>query len=56
MMLEVLNTLFAYGPPGGIDAGEAVKWTVIWTVILGGSLYISLYYPQWVPTDDDKKH
>ena len=52
-MIDVLTQILAYGPPGGIDAAAAVKWTVIWTVILGGSLYVSLYYPQWLPMDDE---
>lgn len=53
MMMDLLSTLLAYGPIGGIDPGVAVKWTVIWTVVLGGPLYISLYYPQWFPTDEE---
>jgi hypothetical protein len=52
-MLDIFANLFAYGPPGGIDAGVAVKWVVIWTVILGGALYSSLYFPQWPKLDDD---
>ncbi|MFA5506372.1 MAG: hypothetical protein WC423_13135 [Vulcanimicrobiota bacterium] len=52
-MLEIFANLFAYGPPGGIEGGLAVKWVVIWTVILGGSLYLSLFYPQWLKLDDD---
>lgn len=52
-MLDLMTTLFSYGPPGGIDASVAMKWAVIWTVVLGGALYISLFYPQWVPTDDE---
>jgi len=52
-MLDIFANLFAYGPPGGIDPGIAVRWTVIWTVVLGGSLYVSLFYPQWLRMDDD---
>ena len=55
-MLDIFASILAYGPPGGIDASVAVKWTVIWTVLLGGALYISLYYPQWLPMDEDQKH
>lgn len=54
-MIELLSTILAYGPPGGIDSGVAVKWVIIWTLILGGSLYASLFFPQWV-TDDDESH
>lgn len=53
-MMELMTTLLAYGPIGGIDAAVAVKWTVIWTALLGGSLYISLYYPQWLKLDEDQ--
>ena len=52
-MLDIFANLFAYGPPGGITPGVAVKWTVIWTVLLGGSLYVSLFYPQWLRMDDE---
>lgn len=52
-MLDIFTNLFAAGPPGGIDAGVAVKWTVIWTVVLGGALYLSLFYPQWLKMDDE---
>ena len=55
-MLELL-TPFAYGPPGGIDAAEAVKWVVIWTVLLGGMLYGSvIFYPPWVEVGDEEHH
>lgn len=55
-MIDALTTIFAYGPPGGIDAGVAVKWVVIWTVLLGGSLYLSLFYPQWLKLDEEESH
>ena len=54
-MMEILSTILAYGPPGGIDSGVAVKWVIIWTVLLGCPLYVSLFYPQWVK-DDDSSH
>ena len=53
-MMDLLNTIFAYGPIGGIDAAVAVRWTVIWTVVLGLPLYVSLYYPQWLKMDDEQ--
>ncbi len=50
----MLDMILAYGPIGGIDAGVAVKWVVIWTVVLGLSLYGSLaFYPSWVELEDD---
>lgn len=53
-MMDLMTTLLSYGPVGGIDPAVAVKWVIIWTVILGGSLYLSLFYPQWLKLDDDK--
>ncbi len=47
-----LMDMFAYGPVGGIDAGVAVKWVVIWSVILGGMLYASLYLKPWPDLED----
>lgn len=52
-MLDIFANLFAYGPPGGITPGIAVYWTVVWTVVLGGALYVSLFYPAWLKMDDD---
>lgn len=56
-MVNMLTSLLAYGPLGGIDGSVAVKWTTIWTVVLGGLLYLSLYYPSWLPPlpSDEKK-
>ncbi len=55
-MLEMLAPL-AFGPIGGIDASVAVKWVVIWTVVLGGMLYGSvIFFPQWVDTGDAEEH
>ncbi len=51
-MMDMLQ-LFAYGPPGGINAQPALFWVSVWTLILGGVLYASLYFPQWVPMDDE---
>lgn len=51
-MLDMVTSILAYGPPGGIDGSVAVKWVIIWTVLLGASLYLSLYYPQWFKMDD----
>lgn len=53
-MIDLMSAILAYGPPGGIDSAVAVKWVVIWTILLGGPLYISLYYPQWFPIDNEK--
>lgn len=55
-MLDLL-TPFAFGPIGGIDAAVAVKWVVIWTVILGGMLYGSvIFFPPWVDTGEGDHH
>lgn len=53
-MMELTTTLLSYGPIGGIDPAVAVKWVVIWTVLLGGALYASLYYPQWLNVDEEQ--
>lgn len=56
-MTDMLTLLADFGPPGGINSKVAVQWIVIWTVVLGGMLYASLYYPAWVPMDDEpEKH
>ena len=52
-MLETILPL-AYGPVGGIDPSVAVFWVVVWTVILGGSLYASLFVPAWLEPDYDR--
>lgn len=50
----MMDMIFAYGPIGGIDAGVAVKWAVIWTVVLGLMLYGSFaFYPTWVEVEDE---
>lgn len=49
-----LSTILAFGPIGGIDPAVAVKWVVIWTVLLGGPLYLSLYYPQWFKLENEQ--
>lgn len=53
----MLDMLFAYGPPGGIDPNVAIKWIVIWTFLMGVSLYGSLaFFPAWVELEDDHAH
>mgnify|MGYP006981221200 CR=1 FL=1 len=51
-MLSTMMELFAYGPIGGIDPGVAIKWVIIWTVVLGGMLYASLFAKPWPDLDD----
>ena len=49
-MLETIAPL-AYGPIG--DASVAVFWVVLWTVILGSSLYAAvIFLPPWVDMSD----
>ena len=46
--------LLAYGPVGGINPDVAVKWVIIWTVLLGGMLYGSLMFSrEWVELDTE---
>lgn len=40
-----------YGPVGGIDPNVALLWVMIWTFVLGGVLYGSLFFKSW-PTEE----
>ena len=52
--LVMLDMILAYGPIGGIDPGVAVKWVVIWTVVMSLFLYGSLaFFPNWVELEDE---
>ena len=49
--------LLGFGPIGGIDPDVAVKWVVIWTVVLGGMLYGSLLFARdWPELESDGQH
>lgn len=49
-----LMTIFAYGPPGGIDAGPALFWVSVWTAVMGTMLYVSLFAAPWPQVDEDE--
>lgn len=48
--------MIAFGPVGGIDAMVAVKWALIWTFVLGGMLYASLWCKPWPDTPPSHHH